>query len=180
MIIKLQPSLRKKWKVIFISKKKTNKILTFLEKNDNIILQTVYRTVFRERFRPVGTCVYSCTGGYTEASAKGKVSTFPVSFLGGDFFMEFLTIFISYLASGMIENNMIIRIFLTIIFSLAGIIGIQATKSFAKEVKKFKRTWKLRIKNENSEGLKAHGTAGPFSIWKIFKLSVAVISENIN
>lgn len=44
--------------------------------------------------------------------------------------MEFLIIFISYLASGMLENNMIIRFFLTVIFSLAGIIGIQATKSF--------------------------------------------------
>lgn len=52
--------------------------------------------------------------------------------------MEFLIIFISYLASGMIGNNMIIRIFLTIIFSLAGIIGIQATKSFAKEMRKNK------------------------------------------
>lgn len=54
--------------------------------------------------------------------------------------MEFLIIFISYLASGMVENNMIIRIFLTIIFSLAGFIGMQATKNFVKEVKKFKRT----------------------------------------
>lgn len=44
--------------------------------------------------------------------------------------MEFLIIFISYLASGMIENNMLIRIFLTIIFSLAGIIAFSATKSF--------------------------------------------------
>lgn len=53
--------------------------------------------------------------------------------------MEFLIIFISYLASGMIENNMIIRIFLTVIFSLAGIIGMQATKSFVKEMSE-KRT----------------------------------------
>lgn len=52
--------------------------------------------------------------------------------------MEFLIIFISYLASGVIENNMIIRIFLTIIFSIAGIIGMQATKSFVKEMRKNK------------------------------------------
>ena len=104
--------------------------MTFFTKNDTINLQTIYWTVFRKRFRPVGTCVYSCTGGYTEASAKGKVSTFPVSFSGGDDSVEFLIIFISYLASGVIENNMIMRIFLTIIFSLAGIIGMQATKSF--------------------------------------------------
>ena len=52
--------------------------------------------------------------------------------------MEFLIIFFSYLASGMLENNMIIRIFLTIIFSLAGFIGIQATKSFLKEMRKNK------------------------------------------
>ena len=62
--------------------------------------------------------------------AEGKVFAFPISFSGGDGFVEFLIIFISYLASGMIENSMIIRIFLTIIFSLAGIIGMQATKSF--------------------------------------------------
>lgn len=49
--------------------------------------------------------------------------------------MEFLIIFFSYLASGVIENNMIIRIFLTVIFGLAGIIGMQATKSFVKEMK---------------------------------------------
>lgn len=52
--------------------------------------------------------------------------------------MEFLIIFISYLVSGMLENNMIIRIFLTIIFSLAGIIGMQATKSFIKEMRENK------------------------------------------
>lgn len=52
--------------------------------------------------------------------------------------MEFLIIFISYLASGVLENNMIIRIFLTIIFSLAGIIGMQSTKSFVKEMRKNK------------------------------------------
>lgn len=52
--------------------------------------------------------------------------------------MEFLIIFISYLVSGMLENNMIIRLFLTIIFSLAGIIGMQATKNFVKEVRKNK------------------------------------------
>lgn len=53
--------------------------------------------------------------------------------------MEFLIIFISYLASGMLENNMIIRIFLTIIFSLAGIIAFSATKNFFwKEKKKLK------------------------------------------
>lgn len=49
--------------------------------------------------------------------------------------MEFLIIFFSYLASGVLENNMIIRLFLTIIFSLAGIIGMQATKSFVEEVR---------------------------------------------
>ena len=48
--------------------------------------------------------------------------------------MEFLIIFISYLASGVIENNMIIRIFLTIIFSLAGFIGMQVAKCFVKEM----------------------------------------------
>lgn len=52
--------------------------------------------------------------------------------------MEFLIIFFLYLISGMIENNMIIRIFLTIIFSIAGIIGMQATKSFVKEMRKNK------------------------------------------
>ena len=52
--------------------------------------------------------------------------------------MEFLIIFFLYLVSGVIENNMIIRIFLTIIFSLAGIIGMQATKSFTKEVRENK------------------------------------------
>lgn len=62
--------------------------------------------------------------------AEGKVFAFPVSFSGGDDSVEFLIIFFSYLASGMIENNMIIRIFLTIIFSLAGIIAFSATKSF--------------------------------------------------
>lgn len=50
--------------------------------------------------------------------------------------MEFLIIFISYLASGVIENNMIIRIFLTIIFSLAGIIAFSATKSFFRNKRK--------------------------------------------
>lgn len=64
----------------------------------------------------------------------GKVPAFPVSFSGGDDSVEFLIIFISYLASGMIENNMIIRIFLTIIFSLAGFIGMQVAKSFVKEM----------------------------------------------
>lgn len=44
--------------------------------------------------------------------------------------MEFLIIFFSYLASGMIENNMIIRIFLTIIFSLSGITVFSVTKNF--------------------------------------------------
>ena len=71
-----------------------------------------------------------CTGGHAEASARGKVFTFPVSFSGGDDSVEFLIIFFSYLASGMTENNMIIRFFLTIIFSLAGIIAFSATKSF--------------------------------------------------
>jgi hypothetical protein len=70
-----------------------------------------------------------------EASARGKVLAFPVSFFRRRFFMEFLIIFFSYLASGMIENSMIIRIFLTIIFGLAGIIGMQATKSFVEEVR---------------------------------------------
>ena len=49
--------------------------------------------------------------------------------------MEFLIIFFSYLVSGVIENNMIIRIFLTVIFSLAGIIAFSAT-SFLKGSKK--------------------------------------------
>ena len=49
--------------------------------------------------------------------------------------MEFLIIFFLYLVSGVIENNMIIRIFLTIIFSLAGIIAFSAT-SFLKGSKK--------------------------------------------
>lgn len=52
--------------------------------------------------------------------------------------MEFLIIFFSYLVSGMLENNMIIRIFLTIIFSLAGFIGMQVAKSFVKEVRENK------------------------------------------
>lgn len=60
----------------------------------------------------------------------GKVSTFPVSFSGGDFFMEFLIIFFSYLVSGMIENYIIIRILLTFIFSLSGIIIFSVTKGF--------------------------------------------------
>lgn len=61
--------------------------------------------------------------------------------------MEFLIIFISYLASGVIENNMIIRIFLTVIFSIAGIIGMQATKKIVKEVRENK--WdKLQISED--------------------------------
>lgn len=61
--------------------------------------------------------------------------------------MEFLIIFFSYLVSGMLENNMIIRLFLTIIFSLAGFIGMQATKNFVKEVRENK--WdKLQISED--------------------------------
>lgn len=69
---------------------------------------------------------------------RERFFAFPVSFSGGDDSVEFLIIFISYLASGVIENNMIIRFFLTIIFSIAGIIGMQATKSFVKEMRKNK------------------------------------------
>lgn len=44
--------------------------------------------------------------------------------------MEFLIIFFSYLVSGMIENYIIIRILLTFIFSLSGIIIFSVTKGF--------------------------------------------------
>ena len=50
--------------------------------------------------------------------------------------MEILIItFISYLISGTVENGSTLRLFLTVIFTLTGIIGMQATKNFVKEVR---------------------------------------------
>ena len=46
--------------------------------------------------------------------------------------------FISYLLSGIVENGSTLRLFLTVIFTLAGIIGIQVTKSFVKEMRENK------------------------------------------
>lgn len=71
---------------------------------------------------------------------KGRAKVFPCYFFRrGDDIMKILIItFISYLLSGIVENGSTLRLFLTVIFTLAGIIGIQVTKSFVKEMRENK------------------------------------------